>query len=238
MAPLNVNLKDLIDQIDADLPDADLLGKISEAQQRSHLLSGIGDTLVDHFVAQARQVGLSWTQIGAALGVTKQAAQQRWVPAMFARFTDRARHVVVLAQEKARELRHDCIGPEHLLLGMLAEGGGIGAAMLAAMAGPNQDIEAAVRQGLTPGSQSPPAQLGFTEPGTAVLVGAGDQAAGLGHTYVGTEHLLLALVHASDPIAGSVLASRGIQYAEVRAQLPAFLAAHSAAGQAVVSTSE
>src|SRR5258706_12178857 len=99
MTPLDVNLRQLIEQLDADLTGADALAKVTEAQQRARSLTGIGDQLIDHFVSKAREGGTSWSQLGDALGVSKQAAQQRWVPGQtnFSRFTMRARHVVALA---------------------------------------------------------------------------------------------------------------------------------------------
>src|SRR5262245_24232365 len=121
MTPVNVNLRELIEQLNADLQGADPLAKVSEAQQRARTLADVGDQLVDHFISTARAAGASWSQLGDALGVSKQAAQQRWTPSIFSRFTDRARHSIVIAQERARGLRHNYIGTEHLLLGLLGE---------------------------------------------------------------------------------------------------------------------
>src|SRR5215471_14162962 len=119
MTPLNVNLQELIDQIDADLPEADPVTKVGEARLRARTLTDLGDQLVDHYVHAARAEGASWSQIGDALGVSKQAAQQRRTDPTFERFTPRARHVLVLAHDRARTLRHDQVGTGHLLLGIL-----------------------------------------------------------------------------------------------------------------------
>jgi hypothetical protein len=97
MSPLNISLADLIARMDTELPAADNLARISEAQLRAHTLADLGEQLVGHYVGQAKQAGASWSQIGEAIGVSKQAAQQRWVPAVFERFTDYARHVVILS---------------------------------------------------------------------------------------------------------------------------------------------
>src|SRR5579859_7975480 len=105
MTPLNVNLQDLIDQIDADLPEAGPIAKIGEARLRSRTLVDLGDQLVDHYVHAARAEGASWSQIGDILGVTKQAAQQRRGDAQFERYTIRARGAIVLAQDRARALK-------------------------------------------------------------------------------------------------------------------------------------
>jgi hypothetical protein len=84
----------------------------------------LADHLIGHFVDQARRSGASWTDIGQSMGVTKQAAQKRFVPKddpnMFARYTEKARLAVVTAQTEAREARHPKIHPVHLLLGLLA----------------------------------------------------------------------------------------------------------------------
>src|SRR5438445_13758438 len=118
MTPLNISLADLIARLDEDLPDADDLARISEAHLRAQTLSDIGEQLVDHYVGKAKQAGASWSEVGDALGVSKQAAQQRRAPAAFDRFTDLNRHSIVLAQEAARTHKHDFIGTQHLLPGL------------------------------------------------------------------------------------------------------------------------
>ena len=148
MSPLNVNLSELITQLDTELDSATDLDKISEAQRRAHTLTDLGDQLVGHYVEQAREAGASWTQIGDAIGVSKQAAQQRWVPANFARFTQRARNVVVLAQESARGRGDAKIGTEHLLIGLLGEPEGVAGKVLIELAG-SADV---IRQALAAGN--------------------------------------------------------------------------------------
>src|SRR5689334_13594593 len=151
MTPLNVRLKELIDQIETDLPDADPVAKIGEARLRSRTLVDLGDQLVDHYVHAARAEGASWSQIGDALGVTKQAAQQRRADGQFEQYTPRARHIVVLAQDRARTLRHAEIGTEHLLLGLLGEPDGIAAKILVTLAGSLDAVADAVHARLAPG---------------------------------------------------------------------------------------
>ena len=77
MSPLNISLADLIARLDEEFPDADDLARISEAQLRAQTLSDLGDQLVGHYVGKAKQAGASWSEIGDAIGVSKQAAQQR-----------------------------------------------------------------------------------------------------------------------------------------------------------------
>src|SRR2546430_12566821 len=100
-----MDVQKLIDEIDSTLPDADALTKVGEAQRRARALNDVGDQLVDHYVAQARAKGASWSQIGDALGVSKQAAQQRRSGNQFERFTGRARNLDEVAEGHARKLR-------------------------------------------------------------------------------------------------------------------------------------
>src|SRR3712207_2497954 len=133
MATRQVRLDDLIRLVKALHPDGDALQRLSDAVMVSEGLNELADHLIGHFVDQARKSGASWTDIGRSMGVTKQAAQKRFVPkagdesskldpnAGFSRFTDRARRVVLEAQEAARSAGHDQIRPDHLVLGLLAE---------------------------------------------------------------------------------------------------------------------
>lgn len=222
MTPLDVNLRKLIEQLDADLGGSDALAKVTEAQQRARTLSGIGDQLIDHFVSKARESGASWSQLGDALGVSKQAAQQRWVPgnpANFGRFTQRARHVVVLAQERARELRHGQVDTEHLLLGLIAEEDGVGGRVVISAAGSREAAEQAVRTALTRGSENPPTHIPFTEHNKAVLQATLSEALGMGHNYIGTEHILLGLLKVPEGKAAQLLAQLGVGYQEAHAQV-------------------
>src|SRR5579875_1875743 len=146
MSPLDISLTDLIARLDQDLPDTSDLARISEAHLRAQTLSSLGDQLVGHYVGKARQAGASWSEIGDAIGVSKQAAQQRHAPAAFERFTDLSRHSIVMAQEAARTHKHDLIGTEHILLGLLGEPRGLAYEVLVASAGPEQRIQDAVEE--------------------------------------------------------------------------------------------
>src|SRR6202012_5508174 len=115
MSPLDISLADLIARLDGELPDAGALARISEAHLRAPTLLDLGDQLVGPYVGQAKQGGGRWREIGDAIGVSKQPAQQRHAPAAFERFTDLNRHSIVLAQEAARTHKHDFIGTQHLL---------------------------------------------------------------------------------------------------------------------------
>jgi hypothetical protein len=215
MTPLDVNLQQLIDAIDTDLPDADELAKVGEAQQRAHSLSDIGDQLIDHFVGRARADGTPWSKIGEALGVTKQAAQQRWVPPVFQGYTDRARHVVVRALEHARRMRRGYVGSEHLLLGLLDEPEGAAAQVLARLAGSVDAMREAVLDAAPVGDANPPSKIPFTPHGKEVLGQAQAASTRMGHNYVGTEHLLLGIAKVDDSTGARVLRQLGAGYDEL-----------------------
>jgi hypothetical protein len=210
MSPLNISFADLVARLDAELPGADPLARVTEAQLRAHTLTDLGEKLVGYYVAEAKRAGASWSQIGDAIGVSKQAAQQRWVPSIFERFTDRARHVVVLAQEAARVRLHHHIGTEHLLLGLLGEPDGLGAQILLAAAGSATVVTDAVDAVAAPGTENSPAKIPFTPDGKAVLEQAAQQSKDLGHDFVGTEHLLLGLLAVTDGTAAGILAGLGV----------------------------
>ncbi len=125
---------------------------------------------------------------------------------MFERFTERARQVVVLAQEEARDLKHNYIGTEHLLLGLLREGGGVAARVLSALAVSLEDVRGTIMRIVGEGEHESQGQIPFTPRAKKVLELALREALSLGHNYIGTEHILLGLVRESEGVAARVLA--------------------------------
>src|SRR5580698_6199401 len=113
---------------------------------------------------------------------------------MFERFTDRARTVVVLAQDEARRLDHGYIGTEHLLLGLIREGEGVAARALEALGLRPDDLRAQIEEIIGRGDGAPSGHLPVTPQSKAVLQRTRQEALRLGHSYIGTEHLLLSLV--------------------------------------------
>jgi hypothetical protein len=211
MSPLNLSLSELVEKLDEDLPDASALAKISEAQLRSHTLSALGDQLVGYYVAQAKQEGSSWSEIGDAIGVSKQAAQQRHSPQTFERFTNRARHAIVLSQESARSHKHDFIGTEHVLLALLAENGGLAHELLVRKAGSEEAIQRAVEDQMRPpGKKAPRGHIAFTPKSKEVLEHTIRAAHELNHDFVGTEHILLGLLSVPSSAAAIALNKLGI----------------------------
>jgi ATP-dependent Clp protease ATP-binding subunit ClpC len=139
------------------------------------------------------------------------------VLSMFERFTDRARRVVVLAQEEARMLNHNYVGTEHILLGLIREGGGVAAQALESLGiteeAARQQVEEVVGAG-QPGSQK--GHLPFTPRAKKTLQLSLREAIALGHAYIGTEHILLGLVRADEGVVMRVLNGLGVEPTRVR----------------------
>jgi ATP-dependent Clp protease ATP-binding subunit ClpA len=149
---------------------------------------------------------------------------------MFQRFTDRARRVVVLAQEEARMLEHDYIGTEHLLLGLIHEGEGVAAKTLLALDVDldtlRREVEALVGRGHGAARKG---HIPFTPQAKKVLELALRESVQLGHRYIGTEHLLLGLVREGEGPASQVLSQRGIELDTVRQEVIRLLHGHQGA---------
>lgn len=137
---------------------------------------------------------------------------------MFGRFTERAQRVVVLSQEEARRLGHNVVGTEHILLGLVAEGEGVAAKVLSEL-GNLEDIRAEVEKIIGRGEGGNLGQIGFTPRAKRVLELAFDEARQLGHTYIGTEHILLGLIREGEGVAAQVLRNMGADLERVRRQV-------------------
>lgn len=213
MTPLDISLADLIARLNEELPGTNELARISLAQLRAQTLSDLGDQLVGHYVDRAKQAGASWSEIGDAIGVSKQAAQQRHAPGAFERFTDLNRHSIVLAQEAARTHKHDVIGTEHILLGLLGEPRGLAYDVLIATTGSEQRIRDAIEQALPPaGKKSPRGHIPFHAQSKEAIEQASRASADLGHDWVGTEHTLLGLIRVEQSTAAQVLHDLGVTF--------------------------
>jgi len=147
---------------------------------------------------------------------------------LFERFTERARQVVVLAQEEARTLKHDHVGPEHLLLGLLREGGGPVAPALESFDITLERVRGEVVRIVGVGNAVNTGQMPFTHDAKRVLEVAMQEARALGHNYIGTEHLLLALLEHED--GDGPLTAAGATKSVVETDVAAALAAAVAAG--------
>jgi ClpA/ClpB-like protein len=232
-----VRLDDLIEAIKKVHTDA--LDQLSDAVIAADHLGDVADHLIGHFVDQARRSGASWTEIGRSMGVSKQAAQKRFVtkdsgqpvdldPSQgFSRFTERARNVVMAAQNEARAAGNDHVGTGHLALGLLSEPDAIGAKAIAAQGVSTDAVRQAVTAVLPAAADAVPELIPYDTPARKALELTFRAALRLGHNYVGTEHILLALLELE---AGEgVLTGLGIDPAAAEAHIGAAVAAVAAA---------
>jgi len=218
-----IRLDDLINAIKKVHGDA--LDQLADAVLAAEHLGELADHLIGHFVDQARRSGASWTEIGKSMGVTKQAAQKRFVTKAepstldptqgFARFTPRARQVVVIAQNSAHDAGNSEITPAHLLLGLPADPGSLATKLLQKQGVEVAAVRTAVR--LPPRAADVPALIPFSGPARKVLELTFREALRLSHNYIGTEHILLALLEAEDE--HGTLRTLGVDKAAVEADL-------------------
>jgi hypothetical protein len=222
-----VRLDDLIEAIKKGHPDA--LDQLSDAVIAADHLGDVADHLIGHFVDQARRSGASWTDIGRSMGVTRQAAQKRFVPkepadaekmdpnAGFSRFTPRARNVVMAAHNEAAAARNAETLPGHLALGLLAEPEGLAARWLTARGVTPERLREAVTPTLPPAVEEVPALIPYDASAKKVLELTFREALRLGHNYVGTEHILLALLEFED--GNGVLTGLGLDKAAAESDI-------------------
>jgi ATP-dependent Clp protease ATP-binding subunit ClpA len=147
---------------------------------------------------------------------------------MFQRFTDRARRVVVLAQEEARRLDHNYIGTEHILLGLISEGEGVAARALNSIGISLDAVRQQVEEIIGRGQQEPPGHIPFTPRAKKVLELSLRESKQLGHNYIGTEHILLGLIREGNGVAAQVLVKLGADLKRVRQQVIQLLHGHAA----------
>jgi ATP-dependent Clp protease ATP-binding subunit ClpC len=143
--------------------------------------------------------------------------------AMFKRFTDRARRVVVMAQEEARMLNHSFIGTEHILLGLIREGEGVAAEALESLGISLDAVRQQVEEIIGRGQHAPSGHIPFTPRAKKVLELSLREAVQLGHEYIGTEHILLGLIREGDGVAAQVLVKRGADLNRARQQVTQLL---------------
>jgi len=150
---------------------------------------------------------------------------------VFERFTDRARRVVVLAQEEARLLNHNYIGTEHILLGLIHEGEGVAAKALESLGISLEAVRSQVEEIIGQGGSSPSGHIPFTPRAKKVLELSLREALQLGHNYIGTEHILLGLIREGEGVAAQVLVKLGADLSRVRQQVIQLLSGYSGSGQ-------
>ncbi|MFE0102405.1 Clp protease N-terminal domain-containing protein [Streptomyces sp. NPDC059009] len=218
----SVRLDDLIDAIKYAHTDA--LDQLTDAVIAADHLGDVADHLIGHFVDQARRSGASWTDIGKSMGVTRQAAQKRFVPKGaaggladldpgqgFGRFTQRAKNAVIAATNEAQAARNAEVRPEHLVLGLLADRDGIGAQAIVAQGVLLDSVRQLAHEALPAAAADVPELAPYDAASRKCLELTYRAALRLGHNYVGTEHLLLALLEHED--GAGVLARAGVDAA-------------------------
>ncbi|MEW2299135.1 Clp protease N-terminal domain-containing protein [Streptomyces sp. NPDC006655] len=197
----SVRLDDLIAAIKKVHPEP--LEQLQDAMLAADHLGDVADHLIGHFVDQARRSGASWTEIGKSMGVTRQAAQKRFVPKEsaeldpsqgFNRYTPRARNVVMAAHNEALAARNPEGRPEHLVLGLLAEPDGLAAKAILAQGVLLDTVRQTATAALPPAADEVPDLVPYGPEAKKALELTFREALRLGHNYIGTEHLLLALL--------------------------------------------
>jgi hypothetical protein len=228
-----IRLDDLIEAITK--VHSDPLEQLSSAVSAADHLGDVADHLIGHFVDQARRSGASWTEIGRSMGVTKQAAQKRFVPQDpgglsdldpadgFSRFSPRARNAVIAAQNEAHSAGNDQIRPEHLVLGLLTDPDALAAKAIVAQGVSLQAAREAATTALPPAADQMPALIPFDPQAKKALELTFREALRMGHNYIGTEHILLAQLELED--GSGVLTGLGLDKAAAEAYVTTAVAA-------------
>ncbi|MFF7737532.1 Clp protease N-terminal domain-containing protein [Streptomyces sp. NPDC007984] len=179
------------------------LDQLQDAVIAADHLGDVADHLIGHFVDQARRSGASWTDIGKSMGVTRQAAQKRFVPKEsndldpsqgFNRYTPRARDTVMAAHNASKAARNAEGLPEHLVLGLLSEPDGLAAKAIVEQGVSLDQVREAATAALPPAVDEVPELVPYGQAAKKVLELTFREALRLGHNYIGTEHILLALL--------------------------------------------
>ena len=234
--PTNIKLDDLISAIKSN-HEKDALAQLTDAVYVGQHLGEVADHLIGHFVDQARRSGASWTEIGASMGVTKQAAQKRFVPKvdpggdpsgaierLYGRYTDRARHVVVEAQKAAVEHASPEIDTVHIVLGLLTEPAALAAGAILAQGVQLDAVREAAEARLPEPADPVPNPVPFSAAAKKTLELTMREGLRLGHNYIGTEHMLLALLEQGEGTGYEVLHGLGIRKDRAEAKILEVLA--------------
>ena len=212
----------LIEEVEQSSPSDAPLDQLATASSTARTVDELTDSMLSHFVDKCRRAGHSWAEIGAALGVTKQAVQKRFTaereqPAAWERWTPRARRLVEEhAPAAAEELGHSWIGTEHLLLGFYAEPEALAPKVLMQFGLQRDQVVAAIQARF----ESAPSIRGpLTPRAWAALASATREAVQLGHNYIGTEHQLLGLLSGVGGLGAEILEGAGITHDGARQKI-------------------
>ncbi|WP_207394132.1 Clp protease N-terminal domain-containing protein [Actinomadura formosensis] len=224
-----MRLDDLINRVTASHPDGGALVHLSDAIAMSGMLDDVSDQLVGHFVNAAHNAGATWAEIGRTMGMTRQAAQKRFVtkPADVAalarahdRWTPRAQAILVACQDEARAAGHNYVGTEHIVLALLSQPQGLAAKALAEKTTPER-LRAAMSEVFGPRSDDLSGEFPYTPRGTRAIELSVREAQRLGHDYVGTEHILLGVLAEQHGVGAQVLRRLGVDQRGVEEWLAA-----------------
>lgn len=200
-------LAQLIDEVRAGDSKSERLAQVTDAAARANHLNELADHLVGHFVELARDGGATWAEIGSALGVSKQAAQQRSVAGepSLERLTNRGTIAVLAAQNSAREHGDAETTTLHLLVGLCLEWESIAGSSLAALGVTPDRLIEAINAALPTAQPATPEHRPFSRGMRRTIDLARRRSLRMGHAYVGTEHLLLGLLDSGDQPAVEIL---------------------------------
>lgn len=214
-------LSALIEDVEQRSPSREPLDLLATAAAAVTEVTEAADALLSHFVDRTRRAGHSWTEIGTALGVTKQAVQKRFTseekrnPRGWESFTDRVRAVASThAFAAAGELGHNYVGTEHLLLAMWGEPEGLAAKALLKHGLTRDQVVEAIDARVARGTQG---RGGFTPRAWVAIENSSKVALEMGHSHVGTEHLLLSLLTGVGGLADEILRDHDVTDDRVRA---------------------
>jgi hypothetical protein len=218
METIPPRLDELILYVKNRQPDGTALDHLSDAILTSVHLGEVADHLIGHFVDQARKAGATWTAIGQSMGVTKQAAQKRFVPkdldrrdrSTWARFTERAQGVIRRAADLAGEAGHDMVGTEHILLALTHEPDSLAAQAIEAQGVTLATVRQAVQASLGATHEPISGHIPFRPRAKKLRELATREALRFGHPRIGTEHMLLALLRDHKTPGAQVLIDLGI----------------------------
>ncbi len=222
-----VRLDDLINAITSVHSDA--LEQLQDAVLAAEHLDEVADHLIGHFVDQARRSGASWTEIGRSMGVTKQAARKRFIPKPaeldpedgFARFTPRARNTVMAAHNEAQAARSAEVTPAHLVLGLLSEPEALAARAIVDSGVTLDAVRERATEAMPPAADDAPDLVPYDVDARKALELTFREALRLGHNYIGTEHMLLALLDQED--GAGMLSGLGLDKPAVEEKLVSYL---------------
>jgi hypothetical protein len=213
-----------IELVEADAPSEDPLAQLTTAATTAAELDQARDDLLTVFVERARAAGRSWSEISAALGVTKQAAHRRFSmsdTAQISRLTPRAQAVMAKGPVIAASFNHPAVGTEHFVLAIFDDPHSLAAVVLAEHGITREAVETATLVVTPRGAAAVDGVLPLTPRAVTAAKGSLTVALELGHNYIGTEHQLLALVRDPEAVAARILAAHGLSADDLREQVVA-----------------